>query len=324
MSYVDVKRRPGSLDYSVDLRTVDVSSVGNHLVAPGAVALAAFQWADRGYDYLIRSGSATLTPIELTERLATTFSTYDNNGTYDEDLFAGLETYFFTAGNILEFDYQRNPSYFDLRVWLEEQERAVIIALSGNPGAWLTVDGFPGWTQPDGSYLIRVSNPLNGALVNIPMRSGAGVHQVNLNGSWQNVDMMVSLQPKDHVIDRVTVGADIAGSDGWSLEWTPFNLDEDSLYYFTAVGHDGSGHQDASTILLRYVCQGFYVNGDYDGNQGADIADLVFLIDFLTAAGPEPIGGAERADANCDGYVNIADVVYYMNFAFGLADPPCH
>ena len=77
-------------------------------------------------------------------------------------------------------------------------------------------------------------------------------------------------------------------------------------------------------MLLRYVCEGFFVPGDYDGNNEANIADLVWLIDFLTATGPAPVGGAERADANCDGYVNIADIIYYMNFTFGAADTPCH
>lgn len=324
MTYIDIKRRPGSIGYSAGLTTVDVSSVGNHLVAPGAAALATYLWGDRGYEFLIKEGSTILTQLQLTDRLATAFATYDNGGTYDEDLFAGLEAYFRSLGNALDFDYQRNPSYFDLRLWLEEQERAVIIALSGNPGAWLAVDGFPEWTQGDGTYLIRVSNPLTGTLVDLPMRTNVGFNQVNLNGSWQDVDMMVSLQPKNYVVNRVTVGADFSGADGWSFRWTPFNLDEDSLYYFTANGHDGSGHQDATTVLLRYACQGFYVKGDYDGNQETNIADLVWLIDFLTAAGPPPVGGAERADANCDGSVNIADIVYYMNFTFGVADIPCH
>lgn len=324
IAYIDVKRRPGSIGYSAGLTTVDVSTVGNHLVAPGAAALATFLWADRGYGFLIKEGTTTLTPLELADRMATTFATFQNSGTYDEDLFAGLEAYFLNIGNALDFDYQRNPSYFDLRTWLEEQERAIIIALSGNPGTWLAVDGFPEWTQPDGSYLVRVSNPLTGTLVDLPMRTNVGFNQVFLNGSWQNVDMMVSLQPKNYVVSRVTVGADFSGADGWSLKWVPFNLNEDSLYYFTATGHDGSGHEVATTVLLRYVCQGLYVKGDYDGDQDATIADLVWLIDFLTAAGPAPVGGAERADANCDGFVNIADVVYYMNFTFGMADLPCY
>ncbi len=324
MSYIDIKRRPGSIGYSAGLTTVDVSSVGTHLVAPGAAALATYLWGGRGYDFLIKEGSTILTPLELTDRMATAFATFENNGTYDEDMYAGLDTYFRTVGNALDFDYQRNPSYFDLRIWLEEQERAVIIALSGNPGTWLAVDGFPGWTQGDGSYLIRVSNPLTGTLVDLPMCTNVGLNQVNLNGSWQNVDMMMSLQPKNYVVNRVTVGADFSGADGWSFKWAPFNLDDDSLYYFTANGYDGSGHQDATTVLLRYICQGFYVKGDYDGNQDANIADLVWLIDFLTAAGPPPVGGAGRADANCDGSVNIADIVYYMNFTFGVADVPCY
>ncbi len=324
MSYIDLKRRPGSIGYSAGLATVNVSGVGNHLVAPGAAALATYVWAGRGYEFLIKDGSHILTPLELTEKLAVPFGTIDNNGTYDENLFAGLAEYFLPIGNALEFDYQRNPDYFSLRTWLEEQERTIIIALSGNPGMWLAVDGFPGWTQPDGSYVIRVSNPLSGTLVDLPMRNSFGVNQVSMYGVWRNVDMMVSLCGKNYVVSRTTLGADFSGADGWSFSWSPFNLVEDSLYFFRATGYDATSHEDATTVLLRYVCEGFFVPGDYDGNNEANIADLVWLIDFLTAAGPAPVGGAERADANCDGYVNIADIVYYMNFTFGEADAPCH
>jgi len=324
MSYVDLKRKPGSLGYSAGLTVVNVSSVDPRLVAPGAAALATYHWGSNGYPFLIKDGSHVLTPLELTGKLALSFNTEDNNGTYDEDLFTGLRSYFLGIGDALEFDYQRDPNYFDLRTWVEEQERAVIIALSGNPGLWLAVDGFPGWTQADGSYLVRVSNPLTGTLDDVSMRTSLGVNQVFLGGSWRNVDMMVSLRPKNYTVTRTTMGADFSGADGWSFGWKPFNLAEDSLYFFRAAGHDAAAHVDAATVLLRYVCAGFYVPGDYDGNNQADIADLVWLIDFLTTAGPPPVGGTERADANCDGYVNIADIVYYMNFTFGVADPPCH
>jgi len=324
MSYVDVKRRNGDLGYSAGLTVVDVSSVGNYLVAPGAVALATYYWGVNGYQYLIKPGSRVLTPLEITERIAPSLNTLNDNGTYDEALFAGLPLYFQSQGNTINFDYRRNPDYFELRFWVEEQQRAVIIALSGDPGLWLAVDGFPGWTQPDGSYLLRVSNPLTGTIDEVAMRTSLGVNQVFLNGLWHDLDMMVSLQPKDFTVSRTTLGVDFSGADGWSFAWSPFNLEEDSLYFFRATGHDAAGHQDAATVLLRYVCAGFYQPGDYDGNGVADVADLVWLIDFLTAGGPPPVGGSERADANCDGYVNIADIVYYMNFAFGVADPPCH
>jgi hypothetical protein len=324
MSYVDLKRKSGSLGYSAGLTVVNVSSVDNRLVAPGAVALATYHWGTHGYEFLIKDGGHILTPLELTDKLAVSFNTVENNGNFDEEVFAGLPEYFLSLGDALEFDYQRNPDYFSLRTWVEEEERAVIIALSGDPGLWLAVDGFPDWTQPDNSYLVKVSNPLTGTLIDLPMRTNLGFNQVNLGGSWRNVDMMVSLLAKNHTVSRTTMGADFTGADGWSFGWKPFNLLEDSLYFFRAAGHDADQHEAAATVLLRYVCDGFYVAGDYDGDNDASISDLVWLIDFLTAAGPPPVGGSERADANCDGFVNIADIVYYMNFTFGVADPPCH
>ncbi len=324
MSYIDIKRKAGSIGFSKGLRTVGVTSVDPYLVAGGAFALATYYWGDNGYPNLIKQGSTVLTPLQLAQNLAAAFSSPDNGGTYDEDIITGLGSYFAPIGNMLDFDYMRNPGYFDMRNWLEEQERSVAIGLSGNTGTWLALDGFPGWPEPGIDPLIRVSNPLNGLIEEIPIRNYFGINQVLLNGTWHNVDLMISLLPKAYTVSRTTVGADFDPTDGWSFNWTPFNLTEDSIYYFTATGHDGSGHSDAATVLLRYNCQGFYTAGDYDGDGSSDIADLVYLIDYITAAGPPPVGGPPRADANCDGFVNIADVVYYMNFTFGLAGTPCY
>ena len=56
----------------------------------------------------------------------------------------------------------------------------------------------------------------------------------------------------------------------------------------------------------------------------ANVVDLNYLMQFITLDGPAPIGGAGRADANCDNHVNVADVVYYMNYLFNTAGPPCY
>jgi hypothetical protein len=47
------------------------------------------------------------------------------------------------------------------------------------------------------------------------------------------------------------------------------------------------------------------------------------LIEFITRDGQEPFGGAFRSDCNCDNAVNIADIIYYMNYLYGTASPPC-
>jgi hypothetical protein len=52
-----------------------------------------------------------------------------------------------------------------------------------------------------------------------------------------------------------------------------------------------------------------------------NIADVVFLINYLFIAGSPP-NPVQKGDANCDGVVNIADVVYLINYLFIGGAPP--
>ena len=57
------------------------------------------------------------------------------------------------------------------------------------------------------------------------------------------------------------------------------------------------------------------VPGDASGDSMVDVADVVFLINYLFKDGPEPCV-EEAADVNGDGIVDIGDVVYLINYLF--------
>jgi hypothetical protein len=63
-----------------------------------------------------------------------------------------------------------------------------------------------------------------------------------------------------------------------------------------------------------------YLRGNANGDGVIDIADVVYLLNYLFISGPasDPL---EAGDANCDGVVDIADVVYLLNYLF-LGGPP--
>lgn len=61
--------------------------------------------------------------------------------------------------------------------------------------------------------------------------------------------------------------------------------------------------------------------GDLTGDGKVNIADVVFLIDYLFKQGPPPIP-PELADFNRDGAVNSADVVYLIDYLFKGGVPP--
>jgi hypothetical protein len=342
LSYIEVHRQPASLNYSAGMSTLQQSLLGdvngnpadgNHAsggeygdyyCGPVAAALAVKLWYDRGYVELMREGANIISLDTLAERLAALFQTRQNLGTYDEALVHGLKQYTAARGDYILYDHRRNPDYFTLRTWVEDEQRAVLLGLGGTPGIWLAVDGFSGWEQSDGSYLVRVSDPVTGTLVDVAMRNNFGTNEILYNGNWQRVDLMVSLLAKTWNVSRTLIGADLNGNDGWTFTWTPSGITEDSIYFFRATGHDDAGLSGSQAVLLKYTCSQTYTVGDYNGDGFADIRDLNYLISYLALDGPPPVGGPIRADCNCDAYINIADIVYYMNYLFGNVSSPCY
>jgi len=64
-----------------------------------------------------------------------------------------------------------------------------------------------------------------------------------------------------------------------------------------------------------------FIVGDANGDGVIDIADVVYLINYLFTDGPPP-DPLEAGDANCDGVVDIADVIYLINYLFIDGPPP--
>ena len=66
------------------------------------------------------------------------------------------------------------------------------------------------------------------------------------------------------------------------------------------------------------------VCGDADGSGAVDLADVIYTINYLYSGGPAPDPLA-AGDQNCDGKINIADCSYLIAYIFeeGAAAPCC-
>lgn len=62
--------------------------------------------------------------------------------------------------------------------------------------------------------------------------------------------------------------------------------------------------------------------GDVNGNHKIDVADIVFVINYLFARGPAPCP-YHSGDTNCDGIVNISDIICLINYMFCGSPIPC-
>jgi hypothetical protein len=66
-----------------------------------------------------------------------------------------------------------------------------------------------------------------------------------------------------------------------------------------------------------------YLRGDANGDGIIDLADIVYLINYLYKDGPAPVSPA-AGDANCDSIVDLADIIYLINYLYrGGAAPGC-
>jgi hypothetical protein len=95
--------------------------------------------------------------------------------------------------------------------------------------------------------------------------------------------------------------------------WTTFLADSAGF----ACTHDSS----EMSVYDRSVLGTEYIRGDANGDSLVDIADVVYLINYLFTDGPAP-DPLWVGDANCDGVVDIADVVYLLNYLFLSGPPP--
>jgi hypothetical protein len=72
---------------------------------------------------------------------------------------------------------------------------------------------------------------------------------------------------------------------------------------------------------IKYV-QAWFLRGDSNGDGVIDLADAVYLLNYLFKAGPEP-DPYLAGDADCDGVVNLDDVIHLLNYLFKNGPPPC-
>ena len=340
LGFVEVFRKASKLNYTAGLTLMSQFSVGDGNGDPGdgnpmpaefgdyysgpvSATIALKLWKDRGYDGPFKFGAITLTMDSVAERIAGYTKTRPYKGTSDERLFAGVRDYLIARGDEFKLDALRNPDYYALRQWTEEEQRAVILGLGGNAAVWVAVNGFTGWKQAGNTWLVNIVNPVTGASEQLSMRQGLLGGELLYLGTWHPIDIMISITAKTWNVTRSLCGADTDGSDGWSLQWNSGSLLEDSLYFIRSFGKDATNYRAASTVLLKYNCTDVYAPGDYDNDGATDVADLAYLIEFIAKGGPSPAGGPARADANCDHYVNMSDVVYFINYMFYSTSAPC-
>jgi len=122
---------------------------------------------------------------------------------------------------------------------------------------------------------------------------------------YDDVDMTVLIE------EASGLEGQSGNTTGWQVETI---LTESEGYYWQARCRDayetGPWSELASfEVTLDYLC------GDGNGDRTINLADGVFVINYIFKGGPAP-DPLEGGDANCDGAVNLADAVHLINYIF--------
>jgi hypothetical protein len=117
--------------------------------------------------------------------------------------------------------------------------------------------------------------------------------------------------------DNILDGSGLAVTSDGHITGTP--VDTGVFNVVVRVEDEVGGWAEAEFVLNigpDYDC------GDANGDRLANIADAVFIINFVFKSGPapEPI---QSGDANCDGETNVGDAVYMINYVFKGGPGPC-
>ena len=114
-------------------------------------------------------------------------------------------------------------------------------------------------------------------------------------------------------------------SGGWVKK--TFDLSE---FYGNSITIRFTMFSDADS----YLFEGLYIDdlevsgeraglcGDANADVNVDIADVVYLVNYVFRSGPPPIP-TWVGDVNADGTTDIVDVVYLINYIFNSGPPPC-
>lgn len=120
-------------------------------------------------------------------------------------------------------------------------------------------------------------------------------------------------QDASHKIDW-----DVMDSEGGNLSSNQFLL-------LNSLGQPPIGESNGGKFSMGngywYLFQSF-IAGDINGDGVVDIADVVYIANYILKSGPAP-KPFWAGDVNCDTWINLSDPIYLANYILKSGPPPC-
>jgi len=198
-----------------------------------------------------------------------------------------------------------------------EENRKFLWAARANDGyelsAWSPLDSF--WVNATEQY------PSAFDLIFPPDTGWSQVHDFPTTFRWGAAD---DPDPFDSVFYRLKIAIDsnfvfVATYDSiYQTTYDVPSLNYSTHYWWKVYAIDIKGNMTQSNNVADFMT---WVLGDANADGSANLADAVFLINFIFKGGlfPDPY---KIGDVNADCEVNLADAVYLINYIFKGGDPP--
>ena len=146
-------------------------------------------------------------------------------------------------------------------------------------------------------------------------------------GETQQIHTVVNIEewladPRPIQEDYFIINGECDDLPGYLIGTTPIVFDSlapPRENPFSTTPYTGMLHCDAE---IMFEAKPQYICGDADANGLVNIADVVYLINYIFGGGPPP-DPLLAGDVDCNALVNIADVVYLINYIFGGGPEPC-
>ncbi len=105
-------------------------------------------------------------------------------------------------------------------------------------------------------------------------------------------------------------------------DWTPMQVREAMLESGDNSSSPDNTYGWGVPDILAAIQYSFYLTGDVTGDDAINLADVLYLINYLYKGGPPP-SPLFLGDVNCDDEVDLSDVLYLINYLYQEGPEPC-
>ncbi|KPL05534.1 MAG: hypothetical protein AMJ73_00295 [candidate division Zixibacteria bacterium SM1_73] len=330
-------------DYNKEVpkfRQRDYNPGGDTKCGPTAAASCLWYWSRHGFAGLGTSPRLrrALSDEEMVNELAQKMRWRHPGGVAWNNLVEGIKKYIDQRGFDFKFEEYRRPGrrakFEDYKRELERNREDVILLLRRDEpaqGHYVTGNSLKNRRNADGTWDIDFMDPWRGDApcyyqskwddIGDDEESEVDYSFAGEPVRWK-VRCMVSVSPNraDKTIPEIIkfrLYPPIQGE--YHLKFSTEEMLPGEIWFLSVQAY--KTFPGLETLYEDYITVVKLLRGDANGDGVINSADVVYLINYLFKGGPAP-EPLEAGDVNCDGIINSADVVYLINYLFKGGPPP--